>query len=82
METSYKNKQFGISYYADNSGMRGQPFTFSIFSNKAVLCSKVDTVKGVSVQPDWTPSGFNRSFRQFIRFIIEQGNLNEKVEWR
>ena len=81
METTSENKQFGISYYADTSGIRGQPFTFSIFS-KSVLCVKVDTVKGVSVQPYWAPSGFNRSFMGFIMFIAEQGNCNEKGEWR
>ncbi len=77
METTPKNKQFGISYYTDTSGIHGQPFTFSIFS-KSFFCDKMDTVKGVSVQPDWTLRGFNQSFMEFIRFIAEQDNFNEK----
>ncbi len=39
-------------------------------------------LKCVSFQPDWTLLGFNESFMDFIRFIAEQGNWNEKVEWR
>lgn len=81
MEATSKNKQFGISYYTDASGIRGHPFTFAIFC-KSVLCGKVDTVKGVSVQPDWPLSGFNLSFMEFVRFIAEQDTLNEKGEWR
>ena len=81
METTPKNKQFDISYCTDTSGIHGQPLTFSIFG-KSVLCGKVDTVKGVSVQPDWALSGFNEHFMEFIRFIAEKGNWNEKVEGR
>ena len=81
METKRNNQHFGLSYYADTVGIRGQPFTFSIFS-RLVLCGEVDTVKCVSVQPYWALSGFSQSFMEFIRFIAEQGNWNEKVEWR
>lgn len=81
MEVTSRNKQFGISYYTDASCIRGQPFTFTLFS-KTVLCGEVDTVKGVSVQPDWPLSGFNLGFMEFVRFIAEQDTLNEKGEWR
>ena len=77
METTRKDKQFGINYYPDTGIIRGQPFTFSIFS-KSFLCGKVDTVKCVSVQPHWALSGFNESFMEFRRFIAERGNWNEK----
>ena len=77
METTRNNKQYGISYYTDTIGIRGQTFTFSIF-RKPVLCGKVDTVKRVSVQPHWALSGFNESFMEFIRFIAERGKWNEK----
>jgi hypothetical protein len=40
----------------------------------------VDTVKCVSAQFDWTLSGFNGSFLDFIRFIDEPVNWNEKTE--
>ena len=73
MENTRKNKQFGISYYTDTIGIRGQPFTFSIF-NKTVFCGEVDTVKRISVQPNWALNGFKESFMEFIRFIIEGRN--------
>jgi hypothetical protein len=79
VETTRKNKQFDISYYTDAVGIWGQPFTFSIFS-RSVLFGEVDTVKCVSAQFDWTLSGFNGSFLDFIRFIDEPVNWNEKTE--
>jgi hypothetical protein len=77
VETARNNKHFGISYYADTFGISGQPFTFSILS-KPVLFGKMDTVKGVSVQPDWTLYGFNQSVMELIRFIADRGNWNKK----
>ena len=81
VETKSNNQHFDLSYYADTVVISGQPFTFSIFS-KSVFCGKVDTVKCVSVQPYLALSGFNQTFMEFIRFIAEQGNWNEKLEWR
>ena len=78
METTPKNKQFDISYYSDVVGIHGRPSFFG----KSILCGKVDTVKGVSVQSDWALSGVNERFMEFIRFIAEKGNWNEKVEGR
>lgn len=66
-----------MSYYDDAVGISGQPFIFSIF-RIPVLRGKVDTMKGVSVQPDWNLQGFNQSAMEFIRFIAEQGNWVEK----
>ena len=73
MENTRKNKEFGISYYTDTIGIRGQPFTFSIFY-KSVLCGEVDIVTCVSVQHHWALSGFNENFMGFLRFIAERGN--------
>jgi hypothetical protein len=77
VETTPKNIQFGISYYTDDSSIRGQPLTFTIFS-KSVLCDKVGTMKRVSVQHHWALSEFNQSLMEFIRFTAERGNWNEK----
>jgi hypothetical protein len=77
VETTRNNKHFGISYYADTVGISGQPFTFSILS-KPVLFGKMGTVKGVSVQPEWTLHGFNQSLMELIRFTAERGNWNKK----
>ena len=38
----------------------------------------MDTVKGVSVQPDWTLYGFNQSVMELIRFIADRGDWNKK----
>jgi hypothetical protein len=77
VETTRKNKQFGIRYYTDTISIRGQTFAFSIFG-RSFSCGEVDAVKRVSVQPHWALSGFNESFMEFIRFIAERGNWNEK----
>jgi hypothetical protein len=79
VETTRKNKQFDISYYSDTVGIWGQPFTFSVFSESGRY-GRMDTVKCVSARFDWTLSGFNESFLDFIRFIDEPVNWNEKTE--
>jgi hypothetical protein len=77
VETTPENKQFGISYYTDISGIHGSPFTFTILS-KSILCGKVDIVESGSVRHYWALRGFSESFMEFIRFIAEQDNLNKK----
>ena len=77
METTRKNKQFGMSFFADAVGIHGQPFAFSIFA-ESVFCGEVDTVKGVSVQHHWAISGLNERFLGFIMFIAEKNELERK----
>jgi hypothetical protein len=81
VETTRKNKQFDVSNYNDTSSTHGESFNFAFF-NKSVLCVKMNTAKGVSVQPDWALSGLDESFMELRRLTIEQGNWNEEAQWR
>jgi hypothetical protein len=81
VEVKIKNKLFDVSYYTDTGSIHEGPFNFTFF-DKSVLCVKLNTMKGVSAQPDWVLSGFGKSFSEFIRRIVKQGNWYEEDQWR
>jgi hypothetical protein len=81
VEVTPKNKQLDVSYYSDTGNIHEGPFNFTFF-DKSVICVKLNTIEGVSIQPDWVLSGFDKSFMEFIRLIVEQGNRYEEEQWR
>jgi len=81
VEVTRKNKQFDVSYYIDTGSIHEGLFNFAFF-DKSVCYAKLNTMKGISVQPDWVLSGFDKDFIEFIRLIVEQWNWYEEAQWR